>query len=116
MAYVSHLVLESFVGPRPYRYEACHFPDKDPHNNRLENLRWDTAIANQKDREQQGTANIGHQNPSAKRTTQEILLIRKLYDEGMRLCDIGRQLPHIGTYSIFSIAKRNQWQCVPEES
>lgn len=43
---VQTLVLTAFVGPRPEGMECCHFPDSDPANNRLENLRWDTHVAN----------------------------------------------------------------------
>lgn len=35
---VSRLVLEAFVGPCPGGKVARHFPDTDPHNNRLDNL------------------------------------------------------------------------------
>ena len=37
---VAHLVLRAFVGPRPMGCEPVHYPDPDPGNNRLENLRW----------------------------------------------------------------------------
>lgn len=53
-AYVCHLVLEAFVGPRPPKYECCHF-DGDNKNNRLNNLRWDTKSANMLDRLRHGT-------------------------------------------------------------
>ena len=39
---VHRLVLSAFVGPCPVGMEACHFPDRNPSNNHLENLRWDT--------------------------------------------------------------------------
>lgn len=52
--YVHTIVLTAFVGPRPAGAEACH-GDGDPHNNRLENLRWDTASSNQRDRLVHGT-------------------------------------------------------------
>lgn len=50
---VHRLVLEAFVGPRPDAYQGCHY-DGDPTNNRLDNLRWDTASANNKDRVRHG--------------------------------------------------------------
>ncbi len=56
---IHRLVLEAFVGPRPEGMECCHFPDRDPHNNRLENLRWDTPRANRADSEKHGTADRG---------------------------------------------------------
>lgn len=42
------LVLETFVGPRPHGMFGCH-NDGDKDNNRLENLRWDTASNNSYD-------------------------------------------------------------------
>lgn len=55
MKLVHHAVLEAFVGPRPEGMEGCHFPDRDPANNRLENLRWDTRSSNHLDRRAHGT-------------------------------------------------------------
>jgi len=52
---VHRLVLEAFVGPCPEGLEACHFPDRNPENNRLENLRWDTREANRDDQRKHGT-------------------------------------------------------------
>lgn len=45
---VHRLVLSSFVGPCPDGMECCHLDD-DPSNNQLDNLRWDTRSANQRD-------------------------------------------------------------------
>ena len=45
---VHHLVLESFVGSRPPRYEGAH-GDGDSHNNRLMNLSWKTTKENHDD-------------------------------------------------------------------
>jgi hypothetical protein len=44
------LVLEAFVGPCPLGMEACHFPDTERSNNRLDNLRWDTRSENMRDK------------------------------------------------------------------
>lgn len=49
------LVLEAFVGPCPEGMEACHFPDRDPSNNRLSNLRWGTRSENRFDAVKHGT-------------------------------------------------------------
>lgn len=51
--WVHHLVLESFVGPRPSNFDGCH-NDGDPSNNRVENLRWDSRSENAKDRVRHG--------------------------------------------------------------
>lgn len=57
--YVHVLVLEAFVGPRPDGCEGCH-NDGNPLNNRADNLRWDTASANQRDRLAHGTHHYGN--------------------------------------------------------
>lgn len=50
------LVLEAFKGPRPSQsHEGCH-NDGSPSNNHIDNLRWDTAEANQADRIRHGTS------------------------------------------------------------
>jgi hypothetical protein len=50
---VHHLVLEAFVGPCPPGLEACHDNDVAD-DNRLENLRWDTRSANERDKVHNG--------------------------------------------------------------
>jgi hypothetical protein len=52
---VHHLVLETFVGRRPDGLQCRHL-DGDPRNNRLGNLKWDTAVANSADKLVHGTA------------------------------------------------------------
>lgn len=47
------LVLEAFVGPRPDGLQGCHWNDIKT-DNRLENLRWDTASANMHDKVRNG--------------------------------------------------------------
>lgn len=47
--FIHRAVLEAFVGPRPEGMEGCHFPDSNPANNHLENLRWDTRRENRVD-------------------------------------------------------------------
>jgi hypothetical protein len=45
---VHRLVLETFVGPPPEGTEGCH-NNGDKWDNRVENLRWDTHTANQRE-------------------------------------------------------------------
>lgn len=61
---VASLVLETFVGPRPSRLDACH-NDGVRSNDVLLNLRWDTRKSNLADREQHGTVNRGERNGHA---------------------------------------------------
>jgi hypothetical protein len=77
-AYVHRLVLETFVGPCPPGFEACH-------NNgvradcRLSNLRWDSRSGNQRDRERHGTRSQGGRWSRAKVTPEQVREIRRRY-------------------------------------
>src|SRR6185503_14735878 len=51
---VSVLVLEAFVGPRPPGKQCCHY-NGIKSDNRLSNLRWDTAYGNDQDARRHGT-------------------------------------------------------------
>lgn len=91
--YVHALVLEAFVGPCPPGMEACHFPDRDPSNNRLDNLRWGTRKENYEDSVKHGTAFLragerrGEDHPYAKLdepTVRIIMTLRNLCDYGSR--------------------------------
>jgi hypothetical protein len=53
--YVHRLALEAFVGPCPPGLECRHFPDRDPANNRLDNLSWGTKTENAQDQQVHGT-------------------------------------------------------------
>lgn len=46
--YPHRLVLEAFIGPCPDGMETCH-NNGNPEDNHLENLRWDTVAANNRD-------------------------------------------------------------------
>lgn len=70
-AYVAHLVLEAFVGPRPAGLNACH-NDSDPTNNRVENLRWDTQSNNLADRLPRNTHPWG-ENTHLHKLTEELV-------------------------------------------
>ncbi len=78
---VHRLVLEAFVGPCPERMEACHFPDRNPANNRLGNLRWDTHEGNEQDKKTHGTYQFGENNPIAKLTWEKVDEMRRLREE-----------------------------------
>jgi hypothetical protein len=74
---VHSLVMEAFVGLRPDAMQVCH-ADNDKHNNRLENLRYDTAANNNSDKLKHGTLLRGEEAPVAILTTEQVLTIREL--------------------------------------
>jgi hypothetical protein len=80
---VQGLVLAAFVGPRPEGMQACHGPDPDPTNCRLDNLRWDTKRANQLDRLTQGARDYrGSTNGNAKLVETDVERIRDIHRVG----------------------------------
>jgi hypothetical protein len=82
---VSQLILMAFVGPRPPGAEACHFPDKDPRNNRPSNLMWGTKAVNASHRAVHGTNIRGSDSIHAKLTELQVREIRAAVDGGERV-------------------------------
>lgn len=81
------LVLEAFVGPRPPRQHGCH-NNGNPADNRLENLRWDTASGNNRDKEAHGTWQGRENNPAAKLTDEQVEAIKVRLGNGEKHRDI----------------------------
>jgi len=69
---VHALVLEAFIGPRPKGAVTRHFPDRDPTNNRLENLQWGTPTENRQDMKFHGTHQAGEASPTSKLTEAQV--------------------------------------------
>lgn len=66
---ISHLILTTFVGPRPEGLVACHYDD-DTTNNNLKNLRWATRTENNLDALRNG------KGPRQKLSINDVLDIR----------------------------------------
>ena len=73
--WVHQLVLRAFVGPCPDGMECRHFPDRDPTNNRPENLQWGTPKRNQADK-------VIHGTYGTKLSFAQVLEIRARYAAG----------------------------------
>lgn len=79
---VHRLVLTMFVGPCPPGMVCRHFPDPNPANCHLDNLRWGTPQENEADKVTHGTSNRGARNGQAKFTEDEVRQIRAMYATG----------------------------------
>lgn len=75
---VGRLILECFIGPCPPGMECCHFPDRDPSNCRLSNLRWGTSADNTEDQRRHGTLIGGERHGMAKLNDTQVEEIRRL--------------------------------------
>jgi hypothetical protein len=98
---VHQLVLETYIGPRPFGMETRHMNNiRD--DNMLSNLRWGTARENGADKRLAGTGK-GVRNGRAKLTEDDIRIIRS-----MRPCDAARQFEIDEQYASL-IRTRKRW-------
>lgn len=106
------LVLLAFVGLPPAGKQCRHFPDRNPANNRLENLSWGTVTENQRDRFQHGTSNRGEGNSQAKMTGSRVRKLRLLRGRGWKYSALAQRFG-IAKSTAKSIALRKSWKHVP---
>jgi hypothetical protein len=90
--FVHRLVLEAFIGPCPKRMQACHFPDRNPANCNINNLRWGTHADNENDKEIHGTRPRGENHGNCTVADHVVDLIRELHSSGLRQADVARIL------------------------
>lgn len=101
---VHHMVLESFIGPRPFGTTCSHL-DGNPGNNVLTNLAWETHSVNCMRKHQHGTSQGGERNGSAKLTQLQVAEIRASKLGSRRLAPIyGVTDAHIR-----NIRRRDTW-------
>jgi hypothetical protein len=89
--YLHRLVCEAIHGPGPEGTECCH-RDGNSRNNDAGNLRWDTHINNEADKEHSGTRPRGERSARSKLTAATVLEMRRLRtDAGLSYLEIGRR-------------------------
>lgn len=104
---IHRLVLLSFVGNPPEGYHACH-NNGIRADNRLCNLRWDTAKNNQADRFIHGTAFSAGNNPAAKLNWEIVENIRKSEERNVILAKKYKVSPS----TIGAVKKHKTWRCM----
>ena len=102
--FVHQLVLETFVGERPAGLQVCH-NNGNRTDNKLGNLRWDTAKNNVADALQHGT----HQGFSFKLNEKQVRVIKWCLRYGMSSAAIARYFP-VTRQNINAIAWGKSWQ------
>jgi NUMOD4 motif-containing protein/HNH endonuclease len=90
---VHRLVLEAFVSFCPDGMECCH-NNGNGKDNRLENLRWDTKLSNNRDKIKHKTQPMGETHSSSKLKQEQVLKIREEY------------VPYSKKYNIYSLSNK----------
>ena len=108
---VAHVVLMTFVGPRPDGAESAHYPDPDPLNNAVHNLRWAAHIENIADKVDAGRQARGVTHGKARLSEQDVRDIRQMRASGMTVDSIGEQYG-IAPAHVSGIVKRKYWRHV----
>lgn len=108
--FVHRLVLCAFVGPCPEKFQCCH-NNGNSLDNRIENLRWDTARANNADKRIHGTWQGGEKHPFAKLTAPAVVEIRERFFKGESCASIARAFSISWTHAHRIIIRRN-WKHV----
>jgi len=101
----------AFLGDRPSHIQACH-NNSNPDDNRLSNIRWDTALGNFHDRIANETDTAGSKNGRAKITETDIATIFELRSQGMLQREIGERVG-LSQCSVSAILSGERWAHVP---
>lgn len=101
---VSHLVLLTFVGPRPHGLMALHKND-DQFDNRPENLYWGTKKENGADCSRNGRVR------NQLLTAEDVVEIRKRLKAGAKVCDLADEFL-VTRHAISSIKRNKSWRHV----
>ncbi len=91
---VALLILRAWVGPRPIGCEAFHYPDTNPSNCRLDNLRWAPRGSSKIGRilSKPPVTRYGTDKPNAVLTPKKVQEIRRLYRDGWPYKEIAADL------------------------
>ncbi len=108
---IYRLVLTAFVGSRPKGREARHFPDRDPANNRLENLRWDTHKNNIADKRTHGTWQEGENCGTSVSTARDVREMRRLWGIGVSVYRIAKMFGR-SKKTVKQTVRREIWKSV----
>lgn len=112
--YLHALIAEAFVGPRPSG-AVCRHIDGDKNNNRATNIAYGTVKENRADMLRHGRAPIGERHGCAKLTREQVLLIRRLYEQrANRLWGVNALAAKFGVHRnlIAKITKGQIWQSI----
>ena len=106
---IHSLVLETYIGRRPMKMQACHC-NGDKHDNRLINLRWDTPLANMQDRDKHDKTARGERQGLSKLTKQKVCMIIYMWKTGLFSGKEIAKLYNITKYTVSDVVRRKTWK------
>lgn len=101
---VHRLVLLAFVGECPDGMEACH-NNGIAHDNRPENLRWDSHFENNQDRKRHGRYAVGEGHAMARLTNE---IVREIRGSGLNGPQVAKRYG-IGTSTAHRVITGASW-------
>lgn len=108
---VHRLVAEAFLGLPPFEGAMVAHNDGNRSNNNISNLRWASALENQKDRRRHGTWRRGSEISWSKLKEDDIPIIRERIKRGEKYDDIGLDYG-VSKHTIHRIKKGDVWKHV----
>ncbi len=109
---VSHIILETFIGPRPDGM-VCRHLNGNNQDNRLVNLCWGTDSENHEDMRSHGTMPLGENHKRSKVTEEIVRYIRAKYATGnFSQAEIAKEVG-LKQPQISMIVLRLNWKHVP---
>jgi hypothetical protein len=106
--FVSNLVLEAFVGPRPEGMVCRHGP-LGKYCNNLTNLQWGTQKENIADKYRDGTRIFGVKHHEAKMTPETVRQARIEYATGVSCLSLSKKYG-ISCNTMRAVLKRQTWK------
>ena len=106
--YVHREVMKAFVGSCPEGFQVSHV-NGDNSDNRLVNLRYESARVNNRRKQAHGTQTAGERHGSAKLTWSDVRSMRRLLDSGLTLKEVAE---HYGVsfQQVSRIKRGHNWQ------
>lgn len=104
---VHRVVLQSFVGICPENHQASHL-DGNRTNNRVDNLKWETAAQNNQRKILHGTQRRGENSGCVKLTSKLVLQIRKERAKGFKYIELSKKYK-ISIRHLIDIVAKKYW-------
>lgn len=104
------LILLAFVGPRPAGMQ-CRHKDRNPANNALSNICWDTPAANREDNRIGDRYQRGSEHPASELTEEKVRQIRAKYAQKFLQRELAEEFG-VSVPTISLVVNRKIWRHV----